>query len=138
MSAAVQFNSLPFPVEEPPARNVFQGYVLSIIGTLMIFAGLCGAGMVAQAAIGCVVGLWLLYSNQPSPIPAAWVLVGCALGIPIGTLLSIFGISEGIRQRERGRRLRATDGRKVLNRTKQRPVLLLRSFTDEELPDPRL
>jgi hypothetical protein len=59
------------------------------------------------------------------------------VAIPVGILSSIYGFSEGARLRERGRRLQARDARTSLDWQKEEPVLLLRSFEDEQIPDPR-
>ena len=77
-------------------------------------------------------------TDQASPFPAdAWPLILslCALAIPVGGFVAVFGISEGMRLRERSRRLRYTPA--VSLRTRKKPVLLLRSFSDDELVDPR-
>ncbi|NJM91520.1 MAG: hypothetical protein HC861_01565 [Rhodospirillaceae bacterium] len=82
--------------------------------------------------------LYLLMTGQASLVPTdAWPLVLSALvlAIPVGGALAIFGMSEGMRLRERGRRLRYTRGVSLDSRRK--PVLLLRSFGDDELLDPR-
>jgi hypothetical protein len=46
-------------------------------------------------------------------------------------------INAGVRLRNQGRRFRARDARTLLQRPGERPVLLLRSFDDEALIDPR-
>jgi len=82
--------------------------------------------------------LYLSMTEHGSPFPAdAWplILVLSGLAIPMGGVIAVFGMSEGLRWRERGRRLRYAP---VLSlRTRKKPVLLLRSFSDDELLDPR-
>lgn len=128
----------PFPVEEGPPRRPVLGLVLSMAGKVLLGAGLCGAGLAANGIVWPFVLLYLSMTGQTSLFPAdAWPLVLSALvlAVPVGGFVAIFGTSEGMRLRERGRRLRYA--RAVSLETRKKPVLLLRSFGDDELLDPR-
>lgn len=70
-------------------------------------------------------------------LPLSVTIILAILAIVIGVPTSILPFSRGTRLRDRGRRLRARDARTLLQRPGERTVLLLRSFEDEELVDPR-
>lgn len=131
-------NPFPFPVEEGPPRRLLVGFVLSMAGTLLLAAGFCGAGLVGNAFAWPLIYLCCSITWQGNPFPAeAWPLLlgACVLAIPVGVFIAVFGISEGMRLRDRGRRLRYM--RAVSLKTRKKPVLLLRSFGDDDLLDPR-
>jgi hypothetical protein len=127
----------PFPLEDPPPRRLVQGYAMSASGTVLILVGFLGAGLAANGVVWPI----LLYSGvkigESATPPVLFTLPGALLLIVAGALLSVFAFSAGTRMRARGRRLRTVDARFLLKRPGEGPVLLLRSFDDEELVDPR-
>jgi hypothetical protein len=128
----------PFPVEKGPPRRPVLGLVLSMAGAILLGVGLCGAGLAANGLVWPFVLAYFAMTGQAGLFPAdAWPLVLSALvlALPVGGALAIFGTSEGMRLRERGRRLRSA--RAVSLDARRKPVLLLRSFGDDELLDPR-
>ena len=128
----------PFPVEAGPPRRPLLGWVLSIGGTLLVAVSLLGTGLAVNGLVWPFLHMYLSKTKQASPFPAeAWpLLLGFSLlAILVGGFVAIVGASEGMRWRERGRRLRYTSA--LTLRTGKKPVLLLRSFHDEELLDPR-
>jgi hypothetical protein len=130
--------SFPFPVEEPPRRRVVAGLLLSFSGAVIVAVGFVGGGLAANGILWSVVHLVFLANGRAADLPGHGNLLLLALlAIPLGILLAVYGLSEGVRLRDQGRRLRACDARTVLIRGKQEPVLLLRSFEDEQNPDPR-
>jgi hypothetical protein len=130
--------TFPFPVEPGPPRRPLLGLGLSAVGTAAVAVGFAGGGLAANGLLWPILHLFLISSGQGSPLPAeAWplLLVASVLAIPVGALVAVLASSAGIRLRERGRRLRYVS---ALSLPPDRaPVLLLRSFTDEELADPR-
>jgi hypothetical protein len=112
--------------------------MLSMAGTtLLLCVGFSGLGLTANAIIWPFIALFAYVAGQQNLLPTNWLLVLSVPGIPLGVLMAGLGISRGLRLRERGRRLRARDARPLLQRPGEPPVLLLRSFDDEELEDPR-
>jgi hypothetical protein len=136
MSSAEKPSSLfPFPTQEGPPRRPLFGWVLSINGSILICAGFAGGPL---AGNGLCWALLAIFVPSETGYPAdAWPLVlgFSVLATAVGGFLLIFGMSEGMRLRERGRRFRYT--RAVVPRTGEEPVLLLRTFSDDELLDPR-
>jgi len=121
----------PFPLEEPPPRRPLQGHLLSFSGIALIAIGLGAAGL---AANGVVWPILLVSGVHPAAaLPAGVTIILAIPAIAIGVPTSILAVSKGTELRDRGRRLRARDARSLLQRPGERPVLLLRSFDDEEL-----
>lgn len=80
----------------------------------------------------------LVYGYTVSAAGMALLMIGlCFMPTVIGIPIGVAAIGAGTRLRDRGRRLRVRDARSLLQRPGERPVLLLRSFADEELVDPR-
>lgn len=137
---------LPFPVEEPPPRHPLLGRVLGLAGIVLIVVGFFSAGVAANGVIGSVAYVLLPVFGrgdvfQEVGIPeglseAVWPLALCLLAILAGGVLSVLAFAKGMQLRDRGRRLRLRDARKVLRRPGRPIVLLLRSFGDDELIDP--
>lgn len=148
----------PFPLEDPPPRRVVRGYMLSAMGIVLIVVGFLGAGLTANGVVWPILlfsgVLGYLASTGQIILPPGLeviadprlmaatpsVLVTIVLAISslvIGVLIGGFALSAGPRLRDRGRRLRARDARFLLQRPGEQPVLLLRSFEDEELVDAR-
>jgi hypothetical protein len=127
----------PFPLEDPPPRRVVLGYMLSAMGMVLILGGFLGGGLAANGVVWPI----LLFSgfgiDQAATPPVLVTIVLAISAIVIGVLIEVFALSAGTRLRDRGRRLRARDARFLLQRLGEQPVLLLRSFEDEELVDPR-
>ena len=142
--------------QNPPQRDPILGYGLLLGGTVLVATGIMGAGLFANGVI------WLIVSmvgfdellqladtigiatalDMPSELQAflssgPWLTFISLLAIVLGIAFSIYGLSQGMRMRERGRRLRTRDARAILKRCKKQPVLLLRSFGDEDMVDPR-
>jgi hypothetical protein len=124
----------PFPLENPPPRHPVHGYLLSFVGTALISIGFLGVGL---AGNGVLWSLLLLSGAVKATLPLSVTIILGILAIVIGVPSSILAFSKGTRLRDRGRRLRARDARTLLQRPGERTVLLLRSFEDEELIDPR-
>src|SRR5262249_15493004 len=102
-----------------------------------ILVGLGGAGLAANGVVWPILlsaGVDMNVAERP-PV-AVTVILGIS-AVLVGVPTSILGISIGARLRDRGRRHRARGARSLLQRPGERPVLLLRSFEDEELVDPR-
>lgn len=148
--------NLPFPTQNPPQSRPLVGFGLSLWGTVLVFIGFMGAGLSANGVV------WLLISVvgfddllqfadsrgietavnltaqqlaflSSGPWLASISLFALILGIPIG----IYGSSQGMRMLKRGRRMRSRDALAILMQSSKPPVLLLRSFEDEDLADPR-
>lgn len=126
----------PFPLEDPPPRRLVYGYVLSAAGNLIILFGLLGGGLAANGVFWLIL-LLLDVQIDGAVLPAVPVTIAlCISAMIIGSVILIVALGAGSRLRERGRRLRARDARDLLHKLGERPVLLLRSFEDEELVDP--
>jgi hypothetical protein len=131
----------PFPLEEPPSSRHVYGYMVSATGMVLISIGMCGMGL---AANGLAWSIRLLSGDRnalffAAEMPSVFVIiVGGISAIIIGLLTGVVATGAGVRLRDRGRRFRARDARTLLQRPGERPVLLLRSFDDEALADPRL
>jgi hypothetical protein len=103
----------------------------------LLLIGQLGGGLAANGLVAPV----LLHSGaipelkEPPPLPLL-IALGIA-AIVIGVPILVVATVAGARLRDRGRRFRAHDARFLLQRPGERPVLLLRSFEDEELVDPR-
>lgn len=126
-----------FPLEDPPPRRLVLGYALSATGTFLILLGFLGGGLAANAVIWPILIFFHVPIDGlvPPPVPVMTFLAVSAL--TIGSVISVFGFVAGPQLRNRGRRLRAGDARRLVQRPGERSVLLLRSFEDEELVDPR-
>ena len=140
------FDTWPFPVQEPPKQQVTWGYLYSIAGPFLMVVGRW------LSAAPTFLPLWLLFesiaSEQGEELPATLLcryllsllpagllvliyLAGSALSFVIGFFL----LGAGRRFHYLGPRLRVADARFLLQQSGERPVLLLRSFADEELRD---
>lgn len=127
----------PFPILQPPPRRPLLGLLSSLLGNVFVMVGFLGGGLAANAVVGPVflavgAGMDRVPDLAPGPIVALAIVAFVA-----GSLTAVYGTSFGIRLRDRGRRLRARDARTLRLAPGERPVLLLRSFGDEELVDPR-
>lgn len=128
----------PFPLLDPPPRSVVRGLLFSVLGTMLVVGGMLGGGLAANGVVWSVIQLILIFSGSRAQLPGQGLLLPLAImAVPLGIWLSIYGFSEGPRLRDLGRRLQARDGRTSLDWRKEEPVLLLRSFEDEQIPDPR-
>ncbi len=146
----------PFVTRHPPLRRPILGYGLSLGGTVWEVTGFICLGLFANGIIWLIVSVvgfdellqWAAARGIETTVdvPAEllaflssgpWLAVVALLAIVVGLSGSIYGLSQGMRMRERGRRLRARDARTILKRCKKQPVLLLRSFGDENMVDPR-
>lgn len=148
--------NLPFPTQNPPQSRPLVGYGLSLWGTVLVFIGFMGAGLSANGVVWLFIsvvgfddllqfadsrGIETAVNLTPQqlaflssgPWLAAISLFALILGIPIG----IYGSSQGMRMLKRGRRMRSRDALAILMQSSKPPVLLLRSFEDEDLADPR-
>ena len=127
-----------FPLVDPPPRSALRGLLLSVFGTTLIVVGMLGAGLAANGLVWSIIQLIFVLGGCDPHLPGQGLLLPVAIvAIPLGILSSVYGFSEGPRLRERGRRLQARDARTSLDWRKEEPVLLLRSFEDEQIPDPR-
>lgn len=128
----------PFPLLDPPPRSALRGLLLSVFGTTLVVLGMLGGGLAANGVVWSVIQLIFVLGGLRSQLPGRGLLLPVAIvAIPLGILSCVYGFSEGPRLRERGRRLQARDARTSLDWSKEEPVLLLRSFKDEQIPDPR-
>ena len=128
----------PFPLVDPPPRSALCGLLLSVFGTTLIMVGVAGGGLAANGLVWSIIQLIFVLGGLRSQLPGQGLLLPVAIvAIPLGILSSVYGFSEGPRLRERGRRLQARDARTSLDWGKEEPVLLLRSFEDERIRDPR-
>lgn len=134
----------PFPLQEPPPRRPLLGYVVSATGMALMAVGFYFGGL---AAVGVVFPILLLSGVEMGPILrflddelglqfSDVVLASAILGI-VAAFACVLAFSIGQRLRDHGRRLRARDARTLLHHRGESHVLLLRSFEDEELQDPR-
>jgi len=127
----------PFPLEDPPPRRLVYGFMVSATGMALILIGLCGGGLALNGLVCPILlssgAVTELKEAPPLPLMIALGISAIVVGVPI----NVVAIGTGARLRDRGRRLRARDARSLLQRPGERPVLLLRSFDDEELVDPR-
>jgi hypothetical protein len=124
----------PFPLEDPPPRHPAHGYLLSFVGTALIWIGFLGAGL---AANGVLWPLLLLSGAAKAPLPLSGTISWAFWQLSL-TSRPAFSRSA----KELGCRIVAAAFGRVIARTLlqwpgERTVLLLRSFEDEELIDPR-
>jgi nitrate reductase NapE component len=127
----------PFPLEDPPPRRLIRGYMESAIGTLLILIGFLGGGLAANGVVWPVLLLSGIELDNARTPPVLVTAVLAISAIVMGVLISVFALSAGTRRRDRGRRFRARDARSLFQLPGEQPVLLLRSFDDDELVDPR-
>ena len=127
----------PFRLEEPPPRRPVHGHLLSFTGLALILIGLCGGGLAANGVVWPILLASGVHANLAAALPVGVTIILGISAIAIGVPTSILAVSKGAELRDRGRRLRARDARSLIQRPGERPVLLLRSFDDEELVDPR-
>jgi hypothetical protein len=114
-------------------------------GTALILIGFLGMGLAANGLVWLIVGLvWLIVllsgieiETNLEEMPSVFVIIVGSISAIIIGLLGVVAFSAGVPLRDRGRRLRARDARTLLQRPGEGPVLLLRSFDDEALVDPR-
>ena len=105
---------------------------------MLVVGGMVSGGVAANGVVWSVIQLIFVLGGGQRQLSEQGLLLPVAIAaIPLGVLCSIYGLSEGARLRERGRRLQARDARTSLDWRKEEPVLLLRSFEDEQIPDPR-
>jgi len=138
----------PFALEEPPVRRYLPGQVMSVAGLCLLIVGFYGGGLAANGLIVALnaAGLGkdvIAFSDMLAEAfdgarPSNTMIIGvglCVMVLSGGVSVLAFGM--GQRLRRQGARMRARDGRKVVLHPGEGPVLLLRSFDDEELQDPR-
>ena len=127
----------PFPLEPPPPRRLVLGYILSAAGTALIAIGFLGGGIAANGILWPILLFLNVHIDGLVTPPVPLTIIFAISAVILGTVISIVGLGSGPRLRDRGRRLRAQDARLLIQKVGERPVLLLRSFEDEELVDPR-
>ena len=127
----------PFPLEEAPPRRPVHGHLLSSCGIALILIGIGGVGLAANGVVWPILHASGVHAKLAVALPLGVTIVLGVLAIAVGVPTSILAVSKGTELRDRGRRLRARDARSLVQRPGERPVLLLRSFADEELVDPR-
>lgn len=141
---------LPFSLLAPPRRNPWLGRALRILGFCLrmielispiVALACCSTSVLMSLALvaGLPVHLRLngrsFFIDEFAQVPveywwtSAFMLGSALLLLPMGAL--------GPYVRELGRRLDVRDGRRVLQSPGELPVLLLRSFNDDALQDPR-
>ncbi len=115
----------PFPILTTPKRRWLPGLVISLFGHVVFsFGFLCLAAVPAYIfvlPVSFFADPQLFYSFV---ITVPIVVPGVA-ALPMGAHLVLYG-----------RRMRAKDALTVLSKDPRAPVLYLRSFDDEDLPDP--
>jgi hypothetical protein len=114
-----------------------HGHLLSFTGIALIAVGLAGAGLAANGLVWPILLASGVHANLTATLPVGVTIILGISAIAIGVPTTILAVSKGAELRDRGRRLRARDARSLIQRPGERPVLLLRSFDDEELVDPR-
>jgi hypothetical protein len=116
---------LPFPTIPPPKRHWLFGLIVSLFGHILFYFGFfCFAATLAYALL-----LPVSYFIEPQifhfyilTIP---VVVPGLLALPFGAHVVIYG-----------RRMRVKSALTVLSNDRRPHVLYLRSFDDDDLPDP--
>lgn len=138
----------PFSLEVPPVRRYLLGQVMSIAGLCLLIVGFYCGGLAANGLIVALnaAGLGqdvIAFSDMlvetfdgARPSNAMIIVVGLCVMV-VGGGVSVLAFGMGQRLRRQGARMRARDGRTVVLNPGEGPVLLLRSFDDEELQDPR-
>lgn len=127
----------PFPLEEPPPRRPFQGCMMSAAGTVLLVIGMLGGGLAGNGVAWPILifsGVEIKNLQAPSVLIT---LVAGTLAVVLGVCVCVYCSALGIRLLRRGRRLRTRDARLMFLQSGEQPVLLLRSFDDDELADPR-
>lgn len=127
----------PFPLADPPPRRPVHGYLLSIAGMTLMLIGHLGAGLAANGVAWPILIAAGASPDLAAALPAGVTVILGIVAVVVGVSTSVCAVSAGTRLRDRGRRLRARDARFLVQQPGERPVLLLRSFDDEELVDPR-
>jgi len=122
--AVAQDIRFPFPMMPAPKRRWLSGLVVSLFGHGLFYVGF--ACLAATLAAVFVLPATLLLDPQIFRT-LIWMLVAVpgVVALPIGAQVVIYG-----------RRMRARDALSVLSIDPRPPVLYLRSFDDEDLPDP--
>lgn len=148
--------TLPFTTQNPPQSRPLIGYGLSLWGTVLVLIGFMGTGLFANGVFWLIISVVgfdkLSQLGGPQGTEAAvdlsaqqlafltsgpWLAAISLFAIVLGIPISIYGSSQGMRMLKRGRRMRSRDARAILMKSGKPPVLLLRSFGDEDLADPR-
>ncbi len=116
---------LPFPTIPPPKRRLLLGLLVSLFGHILFYFGfLCLATTLAYALL-----LPVSYFVEPQLFHAYILTLPIVapglLALPFGAQMVIYG-----------RRMRVKNALTVLSTDHRPHVLYLRSFDDEDLPDP--
>lgn len=110
-------SNLPFPIEPGHDRRPLAGWLLSVAGHagmyVLVGSWIVGFG-VTMEFLGELVGLLLLVITMPLPVLILPVFIGLVA---------------------RGRQMRALPAHELLLREGRAPVVLLRSFSDDDLID---
>src|SRR5262245_45368681 len=133
MSDGIQ---LPFCFERPPGIRRWRGLVITTWGWIISWYGFWGLIMVLVIGANVIMVWPILFMIEPHAFPA-----GLALPVVVVFLIALPSIVVpllGPELIERGRKMRARDAVDVLAKDRRAPVLYLRSFEDEDLPDPTL
>ncbi|NQZ10207.1 MAG: hypothetical protein HRT35_23905 [Algicola sp.] len=123
--------TLPFSFETPPRRRPAIGYFLERLGNIVVVFCMMGPPMFL-----CGLGMFILSIWGVNEVLSAYWPAFLCLTIA-GLIFPLYYLSSGVKMREHGRRLGGRDGRPIVLQNKQAPVLMLRSFDDETLVDPR-
>jgi len=128
----------PFPVDPPPTRHPLLGSLVTLTGLAMIVVGMAGGGLLANSVLWPVlITSGMFETGAEFDLPIASVVGLGILGAVAGASMSFLGLSLGPGLRDLGRRLSLRDARLLVQRPGEGPVLLLRSFEDEAMRDPR-
>lgn len=126
----------PFPLEEPPPRRVLRGYAASIAGLTLWVAGVVGAGLAANGLVWPTLLFMDVELEGLSKPPPVLVAAFSLAAIGLGSSIAVMGLTTGPRLRDRGRRLRAVDARRLKRRRGELPVLLSMRFAGSPHPTP--
>ncbi len=123
--------ALPFSFETPPRPKPVLGYFMKRLGDILVVLNMIGPVMFLVGLATFIISI--LDLNEV--FSAYWsVFLGLVFAGPI---FSLYCGSLGQKTRVHGRRMSACDGRPIVLQNKHAPVLILRSFEDEALIDPR-
>jgi hypothetical protein len=118
-------SSLPFATMTPPKRRWLFGLFVSLFGHILFYLGF----FCLATALAFVFVLPVSFFVDPH------LFLIFIYTVPI-VVLGLTALPLGLRVVIYGRKMRVRDALTVLSKDRRAPVLYLRSFQDEDLPDP--
>jgi hypothetical protein len=134
----------PFPLKKPPSSYPIIGVVVLMMARVAITLGFAGKaallGLAGATVIYALTSSGVIDGTYPEGSRPLSTREAVIFGAPF-LLLGILGFlidPVGKRLLYFGRKLRAKDALKMLQQDRRRPILFLRSFSDDHIDDPTL